>query len=132
MRPAFSARGKPFAVSEALLYPEFSIVVLYGRLVIGCAFMTPDAYITYFAVDVGWEGVGIGKELRFVTNFAFRLPFSAKVHAVPPDPNICWTGCYVTRVGEQPGDASTTNTFPKAAGPARTRFLSGCADDHPT
>lgn len=48
-------------VSESLLFPEFSIVALYKRCVIGCAFMTPDAYITYFAVLPGWERAGIGQ-----------------------------------------------------------------------
>lgn len=48
-------------VSESLLFPEFSIVALYKRHVIGCAFMTPEAYITYFAVDPGWTGAGIGQ-----------------------------------------------------------------------
>lgn len=48
-------------VSESLLFPEFSIVALYKRHVIGCAFMTPEAYITYFAVDEGWGNASIGQ-----------------------------------------------------------------------
>lgn len=48
-------------VSESLLFPEFSIVALYKRLVIGCAFMTPEAYVTYFAVLPGWNNAGIGQ-----------------------------------------------------------------------
>lgn len=48
-------------VSESLLFPEFSIVALYKRHVIGCAFMTPEAYITYFAVDAGWGNASIGQ-----------------------------------------------------------------------
>lgn len=48
-------------VSESLHFPEYSIVALYKRCVIGCAFMTPDAYITYFAVLPGWERAGIGQ-----------------------------------------------------------------------
>ncbi|KAI7826698.1 hypothetical protein BX661DRAFT_183285 [Kickxella alabastrina] len=48
-------------MSEALLYPEFSIVALYKRTVIGCAFLTPEAYLTYIAVSAGWEGAGIAK-----------------------------------------------------------------------
>lgn len=48
-------------VSESLLFPEFSIVALYKRHVIGCAFMTPEAYITYFAVDPGWTNASIGQ-----------------------------------------------------------------------
>ncbi|KAJ1960506.1 hypothetical protein GGI12_003760 [Dipsacomyces acuminosporus] len=46
-------------MSEALLYPEFSIVALYKRNAVGCAFLTPDAYLTYIAVAAGWEGAGI-------------------------------------------------------------------------
>ncbi|KAI9145467.1 hypothetical protein BKA69DRAFT_1047825 [Paraphysoderma sedebokerense] len=48
-------------VSESLLFPEFSIVALYKHLVIGCALMTPEGYISYIAVSKGWEGTGIGK-----------------------------------------------------------------------
>eukprot|EP00842_Homolaphlyctis_polyrhiza_P001483 jgi/Hompol1/2335/HPOL_005301-RA len=46
-------------VSENLLYPDFSVVVLYKRLVIACAFMTPEGYITYITVAPGWQGSGI-------------------------------------------------------------------------
>ncbi|PIA17646.1 hypothetical protein COEREDRAFT_7239 [Coemansia reversa NRRL 1564] len=52
-------------VSEALQYPEFSIVALYGRQVVGCAFLTPDAYLTYIAVASGWEGAGIAKYMVY-------------------------------------------------------------------
>lgn len=48
-------------VTEALQYPEYSVVVLYKRLVVGCAFMTPEGYITYVAVSGGWEKAGIGQ-----------------------------------------------------------------------
>ncbi|KAJ2828191.1 hypothetical protein IWW50_001513 [Coemansia erecta] len=52
-------------MSEALQYPEFSIVALYRRRVVGCAFLTPDAYLTYIAVAAGWEGAGIAKYMVF-------------------------------------------------------------------
>ncbi|KAG2220171.1 hypothetical protein INT45_013869, partial [Circinella minor] len=52
-------------VSESLLFPEFSIVALYKQVVIGCAFMTPEAYITYFAVSPGWNGAGIGQFMLY-------------------------------------------------------------------
>ncbi|OBZ85351.1 Cysteine-rich protein 2-binding protein [Choanephora cucurbitarum] len=52
-------------VSESLLFPEFSIVALYKRHVIGCAFMTPEAYITYFAVDPGWTNANIGQFMLY-------------------------------------------------------------------
>jgi hypothetical protein len=48
-------------VSENLLFPEFSIVALYKRYVVGCAFMTPEAYVTYITVVPGWESAGIGQ-----------------------------------------------------------------------
>ncbi|KAJ1954343.1 hypothetical protein EC988_002489, partial [Linderina pennispora] len=46
-------------MSDALTYPEFSVVALYKRTVVGCAFLTPEAYLTYIAVAAGWEGAGI-------------------------------------------------------------------------
>lgn len=47
--------------AENLEYPTYSIVALHKRLIIGCALMTPDAYISYIAVSSGWEGAGIGQ-----------------------------------------------------------------------
>ncbi|KAI8330331.1 hypothetical protein BC941DRAFT_440878 [Chlamydoabsidia padenii] len=52
-------------VSESLQFPEFSVIALYKRCVIGCAFMTPEAYITYFAVMAGWERAGIGQFMLY-------------------------------------------------------------------
>jgi len=37
-------------VSESLEYPEFSVVVCYKKIVIGCAFMSPGAYISFLIV----------------------------------------------------------------------------------
>ncbi|KAL1919337.1 uncharacterized protein VTP21DRAFT_2030 [Calcarisporiella thermophila] len=52
-------------ISEALLFQDFSIVALYKRLVIGCAFMTPEGYVTYIAVAPGWDRVGIGQFMLY-------------------------------------------------------------------
>ncbi|KAF9966959.1 Cysteine-rich protein 2-binding protein [Mortierella alpina] len=52
-------------MTEALQYPEYSVVVLYRRLVVGCAFMTPEGYITYVAVSAGWEKAGIGQFMLY-------------------------------------------------------------------
>ena len=52
-------------LSECLQYPDFSCVVLYRKLVIGCAFMVPDvkyneAYISFILVHPDWRNAGIG------------------------------------------------------------------------
>ncbi|KAF9167752.1 Cysteine-rich protein 2-binding protein [Actinomortierella ambigua] len=52
-------------MTDALQYPDYSVVVLYKRLVIGCAFMTPEGYITYVAVSAGWEKAGIGQFMLY-------------------------------------------------------------------
>ncbi|KAG0247433.1 Cysteine-rich protein 2-binding protein, partial [Mortierella polycephala] len=52
-------------MTEALQYPECSVVVLYKRLVVGCAFMTPEGYVTYVAVSAGWEKAGIGQFMLY-------------------------------------------------------------------
>ncbi|KAJ2671096.1 hypothetical protein GGI25_005618 [Coemansia spiralis] len=52
-------------VKEALMYPEFTVVALYRRVVVGCAFLTPDAYLTYIAVRAGWEGAGLAKFMLY-------------------------------------------------------------------
>ncbi|GBP76888.1 Cysteine-rich protein 2-binding protein [Eumeta japonica] len=51
-------------LTEALQYPEFSCVVTYKRLVIGCAFLVPDvkyneAYISFILTRPGWQGAKI-------------------------------------------------------------------------
>jgi len=38
---------------------------MYKRLIIGCGFMTPEAYITYIAVAPGWEKSGIGQFMLY-------------------------------------------------------------------
>ncbi|KAJ8039777.1 Cysteine-rich protein 2-binding protein [Holothuria leucospilota] len=52
-------------LSECLQYPDFSVVVLYRRVVIGFGFMVPDvkyneAYISFLFVHPEWRGAGIG------------------------------------------------------------------------
>lgn len=57
-------------MSEALSYPDFTIVALYKKLVIGCAFLVPDAchneaYISFLAVRPSWERSGIASFMLY-------------------------------------------------------------------
>lgn len=52
-------------VSEWLDLPELSIVVLYRRLVIGCAVVSTEGYISYIAVHPQWRGCGIGRYMLY-------------------------------------------------------------------
>ncbi|OLY84649.1 Cysteine-rich protein 2-binding protein [Smittium mucronatum] len=52
-------------MSEALSCPEFSIIAVYKRKVVGCAFLTPDAYLTYIAVASGFNRIGIASYMLF-------------------------------------------------------------------
>ncbi|XP_073825565.1 ada2a-containing complex component 2 isoform X2 [Musca autumnalis] len=52
-------------MSECLSYPDYSVVALYKKLVVGCGFLVPDvgfneAYISFMAVRPGWRRSGIG------------------------------------------------------------------------
>ncbi|XP_071494380.1 cysteine-rich protein 2-binding protein-like [Diadema antillarum] len=52
-------------LSECLHYPDFSVVALYRKVVIGFGFMVPDvkyneAYISFLFVHPEWRGAGIG------------------------------------------------------------------------
>ncbi|XP_068607259.1 cysteine-rich protein 2-binding protein [Brachionichthys hirsutus] len=52
-------------LSECLQYPDFSVVVLYKRVVVGFGFMVPDvkyneAYISFLLVHPEWRRAGIG------------------------------------------------------------------------
>ena len=51
-------------VTESLLYPDFSCVALYRKLVIGFAFMVPDvsnneSYISFLFTRPEWQRAGI-------------------------------------------------------------------------
>lgn len=60
----------PVDISECLQYPDFTCVVLYGKLVIGCGFMTPDvkvneAYISFLLVHPDFQRCCIGKIMLY-------------------------------------------------------------------
>lgn len=51
-------------VNECTQYPDFTVVALYGHLVIGCGFLTPDvkpceAYISFLLVHPDFQRAGI-------------------------------------------------------------------------
>jgi ribosomal protein S18 acetylase RimI-like enzyme len=52
-------------MKEALEYPDFSVIACYRKLVIGCAFMTAEAYITYIAVRLEFRNLKIGSFMLF-------------------------------------------------------------------
>lgn len=57
-------------LSEYLQYPDFTVIVRYGKLVIGCGFMTPDvkvseAYIPFLLVHPDFQRCGIGKIMLY-------------------------------------------------------------------
>jgi hypothetical protein len=52
-------------VSTPLMYIDFTIVAMYNKLVVGCAFMTPECYLTYFSVRQGWQRAGIGRFMLY-------------------------------------------------------------------
>ncbi|PVU98879.1 hypothetical protein BB559_001203 [Furculomyces boomerangus] len=59
-------RISPFhGLSEALMYPEYSVIALYKNIVVGCAFLTADAYLNYVAVLPGWENAQIATYMLF-------------------------------------------------------------------
>lgn len=50
---------------ESLDYPDYGILVMYRKMVIGCAFVTPDGYLTYFLIHPDWANSGLGKKLLY-------------------------------------------------------------------
>nr|XP_018668552.1 cysteine-rich protein 2-binding protein isoform X2 [Ciona intestinalis] len=52
-------------LSESLQYPDFSVVALYKKMVVGFGFLVPDvsfnqAYISFLLVHPDWQHAGIG------------------------------------------------------------------------
>ncbi|XP_030567892.1 cysteine-rich protein 2-binding protein [Drosophila novamexicana] len=57
-------------VSDCLSYPDYSVVALYKKLVIGCGFLVPDvgyneAYISFMAVRHNWQRAGIASFMLY-------------------------------------------------------------------
>lgn len=60
----------PVDLTECLQYPDFTVVVMYSKLVIGCGFMTPDvkvneAYISFLVVHPDFARAGIAKLMLY-------------------------------------------------------------------
>ena len=60
----------PVNLNEYLQYPDFTVIALYGKLVIGCGFMTPDvsvseAYIPFLLVHPDFCCCGIGQIMLY-------------------------------------------------------------------
>lgn len=50
-------------VSESLEYPDYSVVLLYGKLVIGCGLVSPEGYLAYLYVHPEWRAHGLASHL---------------------------------------------------------------------
>ncbi len=59
-------------VSEALEYPDYTMLALYRHAVIACAFITPDGYLSYLHVRPDFQGHKIALKL-----LALLLPIVA-------------------------------------------------------
>lgn len=80
-------------MSECLSYPDFSIVALYKKLVVGCAFLVPDvghneAYVSFMAVRPGWQRAGIASFMLYhLTQTCMGRDFT--LHVSANNPAIC-------------------------------------------
>lgn len=80
-------------VSECLSYPDFTIVALYKKLVIGCAFLVPDvshneAYVSFMAVRTDWQRAGIASFMMYhLTQTCMGRDITLHVSAT--NPAIC-------------------------------------------
>lgn len=50
-------------VSEALDYPDYTMLALYRHAVVACAFITPDGYLSYLHVRPDFQGHKIANKL---------------------------------------------------------------------
>ncbi len=76
-------------ISESLLTPDFTIVALYKRVVVGACFMTPDCYITYIFVTPGWEGAGIAHFMLYqMIKKAIALSCDITLHVNATNPAL--------------------------------------------
>jgi len=52
-------------VSEFVEFPDFTVLAMYKKKVIGCGFITPEAYITYIVVHPEWRCAGIASFMLY-------------------------------------------------------------------
>lgn len=82
-----------YLVSECLSYPDFTVVALYKKLVIGCAFLVPDvgyneAYVSFMAVRPDWQRAGIATFMLYhLTQTCIGKDITLHVSAT--NPAIC-------------------------------------------
>ncbi|EDV23016.1 uncharacterized protein TRIADDRAFT_28067, partial [Trichoplax adhaerens] len=77
-------------LSECLEYPDFSVVALYRRLIVGFAFMTPDvkyheAYVSFIFVHPDWRRAGIA---TFMLYHLVQVGIGAYVIVIFKDPGM--------------------------------------------
>lgn len=53
-------------VKESLEWPDYSVVVLYRGLVIGCGLATPEGYLQYLFVHPAWRSAGLATRLLYL------------------------------------------------------------------
>lgn len=61
-------------MTESLEYPDYSLVVLYRGLVIGCCLVTPEGYLSYLFIHPEWRS----------TSLATKLLYLLLTHLLPP------------------------------------------------
>lgn len=80
-------------MSESLNFPDFTVVALYKKLVIGCAFLVHDAchneaYISFLAVRPGWDRCGIASFMLYhLTQTSHGKDIT--LHVSASNPAIC-------------------------------------------
>lgn len=80
-------------MSDSLSYPDFTVVALYKKLVVGCAFLLPDvchneAYISFLAVRPGWDRCGIATFMLYhLTQTSHGKDIT--LHVSASNPAIC-------------------------------------------
>jgi hypothetical protein len=76
-------------VSDALLAPDYTIVALYRRLVVGVGLMNSDGYISYITVRSGWDDDGIGTfMLQHLISKALQVPCDVTLHVSITNPAL--------------------------------------------
>lgn len=50
-------------ITESLEWPDYSLLVMYRKLVIGCAVCSPEGYLSYLWVHPEWRSAGLAKKL---------------------------------------------------------------------
>ncbi len=75
-------------VAESLEYPDYSFVLMYRKMVVGCALCSPEGYLSYLFVHPLWRGTGLASVLLYFVDRSLPVGRDITVHVSVGNPAV--------------------------------------------